>query len=59
MQSQLNQSTITFFGTVSEIMDKFLRAVVFDYRPPFEPNGCLDDYAAICTVKYSNVQMYK
>lgn len=52
MQLQPNQSAITFFGTVLEIMDKFLRAVTFDYSPSFEPNGCLDDYAAICAVKY-------
>ena len=52
MQLQSNQSAITFFGTVPEIMDKFLSAVMFDYSPSFEPNGCLDDYAAICMVKY-------
>lgn len=25
---------------------------MFDYRPSFELNGCLDDYAAVCAVKY-------
>lgn len=54
MQLQPNQSAITFFGTVSEIMDKFLRAVRFDYSLSLEPKGCLDDYATICLVKYKD-----
>lgn len=54
MQLQPNQSAITFFGTVWEIMGKFLRAVMFDYSPSLELNGCLDDYATIRAVKYKD-----
>lgn len=59
MQLQPNQSAITFFGTVSEIIDKFLRAVMFDYSLSFEPNGCLDDYAAILYVQLKTEMLYK
>lgn len=52
MQLQPNQSAITFFGTVSEIMVKFLKAIIFDYSPSFQPNGWLGDYAATSAVKY-------
>lgn len=60
MQLQPNQSAITFFGTGSEIMDKFLRAVMFNYSPSFEPNGGWNDYKTIYAVKYGHaVQVQK